>query len=237
MNFLEQGMYGRVGCGGLAALCDRQRSKESDLSPDILQTFQLIRALLKFRPERRFWVSNPPVQRFIAASDAAEEKPRAGTGGFLLIWQQGASQVREGFVAACPEELYALWGPGDKKIAQLELSVVLFALVARPARFRMRRGIWYIDNTAALMALIRGRSDNSDLSRLAQLIHLCLFVFQTWIYWEWVPSKSNWSDAISRLGVDDEWHQSHSFSTSLAFFPFQLWALPLEAAIQVFEYL
>ena len=237
MNFLEQGMYGRVGCGGLAALCDRQRSKESDLSPDILQTFQLIRALLKFRPERRFWVSNPPVQRFIAASDAAEEKPQAGTGGFLLIWQQGASQVREGFVAACPEELYALWGPGDKKIAQLELSMVLFALVARPARFRMRRGIWYIDNTAALMALIRGRSDNSDLSRLAQLIHLCLFVFQTWIYWEWVPSKSNWSDAISRLGVDDEWHQSHSFSTSLAFFPFQLWALPLEAAIRVFEYL
>ena len=29
MNFLEQGMYGRVGCGGLAALCDRQGSRDT----------------------------------------------------------------------------------------------------------------------------------------------------------------------------------------------------------------
>ena len=103
------------------------------------------------------------------------------------------------FVAANPEKLYQLWVPGDKKIAQLELSMVLFALVARPQEFRHRRGVWYLDNTAALMALIRGRSDNPDLARMSQLIHLCLFVYQCWVYWEWVPSKSNWSDAITPL--------------------------------------
>ena len=140
-------------------------------------------------------------------------------------------------MAADPGSMYSLWCPGEKKIAQLELSMVLFALVSRPNAFRSRCGIRYIENTAALMCLIRGRSDNPDLPRLAQLIHLCLFSFQAWVYWEWIPSKSNWSDAISREGAADDWRQSHRFSTFVAHFPHELWALPLEAAVCVFEYL
>ena len=70
---------------------------------------------------------------------------------------------------------------------------------------------------------------------MSQLIHLCLFVYQCWVYWEWVPSKSNWSDAISREGVSDPWHQANKFSTFEAHFPFELWELPLGAAACVFE--
>ena len=50
-----------------------------------------------------------------------------------------------------------------------ELVQVLFALMARPAQFRGRRGIWFIDNIAALMSLIRGRSPVDDLERLSHL--------------------------------------------------------------------
>ena len=39
-----------------------------------------------------------------------------------------------------------LWEPGDRKIAQLEMVVILQALVGRPQRFRGRRGVWFIDN-------------------------------------------------------------------------------------------
>ncbi|CAE7396468.1 unnamed protein product [Symbiodinium sp. CCMP2592] len=220
MNFLEQGMYGRVG-----------------LTEEIRACFRLISAILRLRPQRQFWIMRPRIQRFIAASDAAEEAPLCGSGGFLIVWQHLKGQLREGFVAESPASLYPLWGPGEKKIAQLELSMVLYALVSRPSQFRSRRGVWYIDNTAALMSLIRGRSDNADLSRLAQLIPLCLFCFKTWAYWEWVPSKSNWSDSISREGADDVWHQSHLFSTFRAHFPHELWALPLEAVVVVLEFL
>ena len=115
--------------------------------------------------------------------------------------------------------------------------MVLFALVARPAYFRRRRGLWFIDNTAALMALVRGRSDSPDLARMAQLIHLALFTYDCWIWWEWIPSKANWSDSISREGADDAWHQANSFSTFSACFPFQLWNLPLRAVATVFEFL
>ena len=42
-----------------------------------------------------------------------------------------------------------LWEPGDKKIAQLALLQVLYASFSRPSAFRGRRGLWFIDNTAA----------------------------------------------------------------------------------------
>ena len=50
------------------------------------------------------------------------------------------------------------------------------------------------------MTLIRGRSDSPDLERLARLIH-ALVSLETWINWEWIRSKSNWSDSVG-LGVD-----------------------------------
>ena len=78
MNFLEQGMYGRVGCGGLAALCDRQGSRETVITDELRDCFHLIRAILQLRPERRYWICQPPV------------------------WQHPRGQLREGFVAADP---------------------------------------------------------------------------------------------------------------------------------------
>ena len=89
--------------------------------------------------------------------------------------------------------LHQLFQPGDRHIAQLELAMILYGLVAQPSDFRGKRGIWFVDNTAALMALIRGRSSSGDLSRLFQLIHLCLFALGCTLYWEWIPSKSNWA--------------------------------------------
>ena len=67
-------------------------------------------------------------------------------------------------------------------IAQLELLMVLLALIARPSMFRARRGVWYIDNTAALMCLTRGRSDPPDLERMGGMTHAAIFALQAW---EW----------------------------------------------------
>ena len=172
----------------------------------------------------------------MAASDAAEDVPGEGTGGFLLVWRSGLPS-REAFVAEVSPSAYSLFTPGDHKIAQLELSMVLYALTARPSRFRGARGVWCIDNVAALMCLIRGRSDSPDLERLANLIHVALFALQTWIYWEWIPSKSNWSDSISRLGWKDPWYRMHHFKCFPAYFPASLWRLPLRPVTLIFELL
>ena len=53
--------------------------------------------------------------------------------------------------------------------------MVLYALVERPDLFRNRHGLWFLDNVAAVMTLVRGRSSNADLAKLGHLIHLALF--------------------------------------------------------------
>lgn len=147
------------------------------------------------RPQRTVDVLPASCSRFCVASDAALETPQQGTGGFLIVWLD-APERREAFVATIPQALYSLWTPGDRKIAQLELMMVLYGLLSRPSDFRHRRGIWFIDNVAALMCLIRGRSDNPDLERISNMIHIALFSLRCWCFWEWIPSKSNWSDSI-----------------------------------------
>ena len=69
-----------------------------------------------------------------------------------------------------------------------------------------------LDNVAAVVTLVRGRSSNPDLAKLGHLIHLAFFAFRAQGYWEYVQSKSNWADDISRLGFDDpRWRCHRSF--------------------------
>ena len=124
--------------------------------------------------------------------------------------------------------VYAAFTPGDQKIAQLELAMVLYALTARAHAFRGRRSFWYIDNVASL---IRGRSTSPDLERLAQ------FALRASFFFEYIPSKTNWADAVSRIGFHDPWIHQRGFSCHVACFPFQLLDLPFLAVLRVFEFL
>lgn len=96
-----------------------------------------------------------------------------------------------------------LWKPCDVYLAQLELLMVLQALVTFPDEPRRCTGVWYIDSIAPLMCLLKGRSDNEDLDHMSQLIHLLLFHLQCSLWFHWVQSKSNWSDGISKTGFRD----------------------------------
>ena len=156
-----------------------------------------------------------PCLRFVVASDAALEEPGRGTGRFLIVWHDPEGPIREPFIADIP---YQLWEPGDRKIAQLEMVMIVYGLATRAEAFR-GRGIWLIDNAAALMCLIRGRPHSPDLERMCGLIHVMLYALRAWMYWECIPSKSNWADAISRLGWNDPWWRANGFFTFLRNFP------------------
>ena len=222
--------------GGRSAIKQRQYEAAVEITPAVSLCFEVLSAIIACRPVREFHLRPLPCDRFVVASDAALEEKSGGSGGFLIVWLQGGSQLREGFVADIPDSLYDLWTPGDKKIAQLELMMVLYGLITRPAFFRGRRGLWFIDILAALMSLIRGRSSSPDLDRISSMIHVALFALRCWTWWEYVPSKPNWSDSISRLGFSDPWHSANHFSSSFAFFPLALWDLPFRALVLVFEY-
>ena len=77
-----------------------------------------------------------------------------------------------------------MWEPCKTYNAQLKLAMVLVAMLKLPDELRGKRGAWFIDNKAAPMALIRGRSNSADLDRLAGSIHAALFAMQAWMYFE-----------------------------------------------------
>ena len=57
LNFLESGMFGRVGCGGMASVKDHQYQTSSALSPSVDRSFDLILAVLQTQPKRFFWLA------------------------------------------------------------------------------------------------------------------------------------------------------------------------------------
>ena len=99
------------------------------------------------------------------------------------------------------------------------------------------RGIWFIDNVAALMALVRGTSKNPDLNRLAGLVHSALFALQTWVYFEWVESDANWSDGVSRVGQRCEWARDNGFAVQSIAAPHWLPALPVYPVMCIAQFL
>lgn len=68
LNFLEVGMFGRVGCGGLRAIKDRQYSRETILSPAIQSSFDLILTALATKPKKTFWLTHRAWSRLFVAS-------------------------------------------------------------------------------------------------------------------------------------------------------------------------
>ena len=121
LNFLESGVFGRVGRRGLQPLKDPNMEgllfcHQSRLA----KCFEVIEAVLQLRPPRQFMARRLHVERVLVASDAALEAPRQGSGGYLILWHPATSRPREAFVADLPDDFYDYW-VGDHKIAQLEM--------------------------------------------------------------------------------------------------------------------
>ena len=136
-----------------------------------------------------------------------------------------------------PRELYQMWGVQSTYIAQLELVVLLAALVEFAGSLRGTRGLWFTDNTAALMALVHGKSDSPSLDAMAKFAHLACFALHTAPYFEYVESKANWADEISRCGLAGKWAQQQHFSLGRCTFVPQLLALPSVAMARVISFL
>jgi len=237
-NFLESGMFGKLGRAGLNPIKDRAQAKgQQDLTTGIKGSLELVRELMLLRPKRNFQVGQYHGERFVVASDAAYESG-VGTGGFLVVMRPNqAEESRQARVVELPKELYEIWGEQVTYIAQLELYMILAAVTVFADDFRGKRGVWFVDNIAALMALVRGRSNSESLDQMALRIHAALFSIGAWIYFEWVSSESNWSDGISRDGLADQWQQRHGFTPGRCVGVPLLLRLPVRAAVTVFQHL
>ena len=105
------------------------------------------------------------------------------------------------WAAARPEwsTLLRFW-PRDRKtyISQLELLAAVAAYSTYPHLFAGRRVHHFIDNTAALSALVHGYSQKTEMALMVNAFYLQLTGLRASVYFDYVPSKANIADLPSR---------------------------------------
>ncbi|CAE7799781.1 unnamed protein product [Symbiodinium sp. CCMP2592] len=144
----------------------------------------------------------PDVHGFVLQS-LKREKGNQVTHGAVIV--DPASQTREVFGGHIPEDLVTKWRSSGRTqlIFFAELYPVLIARRTWAKVLRNRRVLIFVDNEAAKAALIRNYSPLLDaahmLSDIAELdVELSCFPWYCR-----VPSKSNFSDAASRLSFGE----------------------------------
>ena len=87
------------------------------------------------------------------------------------------------------------------------------------------------------MALVKGSSGSESLDKMAQLVHLACFAIRSVPYFEYIESKANWADEISREGARGTWAPRNAFSVGECGVVVELLTLPCIAIVNKFEYL
>ena len=203
------------------------------------EAFAFLKDVFKLKPVREYTLFESDTHRVLMASDAFYEAG-VGKAGFLIISDPGKpTEARVGVVVDIDAlgPLEHLWGQQDTYITQLELLTVIVALVECASIFRNSRGLYFVDNVSALMAMVKGRSSKESLDSLARLGHFASFALGASAYYEYVQSDPNWSDEISRKGLEGPWARQHGFKIRTCTFEHRLLQLPCMALCLVIGFL
>ena len=86
-------------------------------------------------------------------------------------------------------------------------------------------------------SLVKGSSGSHSLDQMAKLVHLACFAIRSVPYFEYIESKANWADEISRVGAHGNWAPRNALSVEECGVVVELLTLPSLAVIRIFEYL
>lgn len=165
-------------------------------------TSEALDMLINAKPRRiDRWNNDPPV--LIFTDGAVEESGGLVTHGALLI--DVAKQQTLVFGDKVPNDFVEVWMKGGKRqvISQTEIFPVLVAKETWSETISFRSVLWFLDNESAKMALIRSFSPVLDNLVLLQANAKMDVWTQSKNWYSRVPSKSNPSDAASRLLLNE----------------------------------
>lgn len=110
-----------------------------------------------------------------------------------------------GFTCVVNHSILSRLAPRRQQIMALEAFAAVAAPWTSPELFQGRDILWFIDNESAISSLVRGSSRPEDVDNIAAMatVQALQLSFRPW--YEWIDSKSNPSDGLSRAGAADEW--------------------------------
>ena len=110
-----------------------------------------------------------------------------------------------------------------------------------PELFRSRKVIHFVDNAGALSHMVNGYAGQPDSARLVNAFHVAIMALEMSWYGEWVPSKANPADIMTRperfeelrqalAGCHVEWHDYELPPLSISSQPLIDWARRMRVA-------
>ena len=104
-----------------------------------------------------------------------------------------------------PDSVWATWSNRKQQIFPAEAVALTIGTWALHKSLRGQDVVWFIDNEAAASCSIRGGSNIPEVETAVQAAHLLWLRLGCRVWIEWVDSKSNPADGLSRAGLADPW--------------------------------
>jgi len=214
LGFILTSAYGRVGRAASQSFIAASVAPTgwSPLSQPIAEASRFFELLLPRLPPREISLRpQPTFPKIIVYSDASESHDYFGIGFVVLVFLQAGQPPVGVFFGSdvCPPWiLERMYRAASRAICQLEILAALVVHLSCPQLLRGQTVMHFIDNTAAMSALVHGYSSKVDMARLSNIFHLVTFESRSFSWFEWVPSKANIADAPSRPRFDkgsDQW--------------------------------
>jgi len=206
LDFLNTTLFGRVGRTGLGPLKQRQHATEVNknwqLNDMLRAALAWLIEILLLAPPREMRLDEAVEKTCLLYTDGSSDPsrtPKHVVGA--VLFDPFAQEVRYTYTPV-PEHVVNSWVPMKQQIHLTELFAGPLSLDTWQQRLQNRHVIHFVDNSAALAALVKGYSSKDDCIKLSSDYWLRAASGKVYIYVDRVESKSNISDEPSRLCFD-----------------------------------
>ena len=202
VTWLDTGLYGRPCRGLLGTFTARQYWEEStnwQLTSSLKLACLALQSMVQDMPDRMvntFRRLEPPL---IMYTDAAAQDRSIRLG--LLLMKPHVPALC--FSIDVPAAVVDAWAFRTQYIGQGELLAGPLALHVFQHELLGKSLIWFIDNQASLTAMLKGSSPVQDNSAMALIAAMQIARYRVSCWFEFVDSKANPSDPLSRGGYED----------------------------------
>ena len=95
------------------------------------------------------------------------------------------------------------------------------ALFTAPQLFKGRRVLHFVDNAGSLSHIVNGYANAADSAQLVNMFHAAAISLGIEYWGEWVPSKANIADMLTRPDRHAEWEHLRTFA-NVTMYPMKL---------------
>jgi hypothetical protein len=207
LGWLSSSTYGRIGRAATQCLMQRSHEEAKDWNDQLDAMLEFLTAVLAegVLPPLEFSMTPGRKAPVIVYTDASfrwlqepgKERVPVAILGFYVVDRVTGVELISGMMV--PPFFFAFLSTDlETYISQMELVAAIAVYYTLPALLAGRAVIHFIDNFAALSALVHGYASKPDLARLVNLFHAQMAALRCLFYGDWVPSKANPADVPTR---------------------------------------